>query len=96
MAPSSTTSSCSSKSRSSSSRRSRWYNGGPGPLSVEVADAPAVEGEGKPRRHPLMAGATPGTFLSNYDESVHTLYESFQRSVRLFSILCDIHLYSNI
>lgn len=54
-------------------------------LSVEVPHAVEVEGEGKPRRHPLTANHGPDQFVSTYDDSVHTLYDSFLRSVRLFS-----------
>lgn len=56
-------------------------------LSVESPGAEAREGEGLPRRHPLVAN---GDFIQTYDDSVTTLYESFMLSVRKFGIINDI------
>jgi len=53
-------------------------------LSVEVPDAPTIAGEGKPRRHPLIAGTGPDGFISTYEDGVGTLYKSFLRTTHLY------------
>lgn len=59
-----------SRSQSSSSHRSPVY-------SVEVADAPEIPGEGKPRRHPLAAD---GTVTDTFEEGIYTLYDTFKNA----------------
>ena len=58
------------------STRSRTSTRGsqPGLLSVE-ADVPAVKGEGKPRRHPLVAN---GDFIRLFKDGVETLHDTFR------------------
>lgn len=53
---------------------------------MEAAGVPEVAGEGKPRRHPLIASLGPEEFITTYEQGISTLYDSFQRSVRLFGI----------
>jgi len=50
-------------------------------FSVESPGAVKVEGEGIPRRHPLIAN---GGFISTYDESVRTPYDSLLKSCSEF------------
>lgn len=68
-------------SDSSSCFRSRTPSAGSkknaGQLSVEVADALEMPGEGRPRRHPLTAN---GSFITSFEEGITTLYESFQNA----------------
>lgn len=47
-------------------------------FSVEVADAPSIPGEGKPRRHPLAAD---GDYITSFDDGITTLHESFKNAV---------------
>lgn len=57
-------------SQSSSAHRPPMY-------SVEVADAPEIPGEGKPRRHPLAAD---GTVTDTFEEGIYTLYDTFKNA----------------
>ncbi|PJF18535.1 AMP-binding domain-containing protein [Paramicrosporidium saccamoebae] len=50
------------------------------PFSVEV-DAPAKSGEGKPRRHPLVAS---GELVNSFQDGVETLYDTFRNAVAQF------------
>ena len=45
--------------------------------SVEAKDAPAVAGEGKPRRHPL---SDEHGLVKTFQEDVKSLYHSFKRT----------------
>lgn len=48
-----------------------------GLFSVE-ADVPKVPGEGKPRRHPMVAN---GDFICLFKDDVRTLYDTFRNAV---------------
>lgn len=71
-------------STQSSRRSSRSRHSFSGLLSVEATGALDVPGEGKPRRHPMIASLGPEEFITTYEHGINTLYDSFQRSVRLF------------
>lgn len=51
-------------------------------ISVQVDAAPAVAGETKPRRNPLI-GAT-ADLITVHDASVRTLYDNFAFAVQKF------------
>ena len=74
-----------SPSTSPFASRSRLAAVSPAPsnglISIEVSEAPEKAGEGRPRRHPLVAG---GSLVTGWNEQITTLYDYFQESIRLY------------